>query len=243
MSDAPEKATTESSGLFGSFLSSETQKKAWGFWENAQKQAQEAWSTSQKQAQEAWNNYDSDALKQRLSELGKTATEYIDEADRRIEVMENGAVTFIQQHGSQLAGKVKEATSEIHTAAEKSFEGAKSEGEVLFSGPERQPLSRLDAELMGLNSAPLKILEATKTADVLGAKEQESLLKDNADLEETYKSLVPAKLTKEEFWGRYGALRDELIKQDERRKKLIGKPGQQTEEDDLDDWGSSGDEH
>lgn len=224
------KEAPASSGLLGSILGDgNASQRAWGLWDSvkttAVKQAQEA----QHQAQEAWKSYDYEAVRQSLVNLGKSATTYIDEADRRLEKMENEAVHVLQQRSAELVDRVKEATA-----------GKEREGEVLFSGPERSPLSRLDAELMALHASPDQILAAASTAGVsqFTPEEKSSLLAKSAELSETHKSLVPTKLSEAKFWNSYGVLRAKLEAQDRRRKDLIHSHGQE-EQNELEDWGSS----
>lgn len=228
-----DKEPSGSSGFLGSIISDgSASQRAWGFWDSvkstAVKQAQEA----QHQAQEALKGYDYDSVRQRLVDLGKSATTYIDEADRRLEKMENEAVHLLQQRSAELVDRVKEMTA-----------GQEREGEVLFNGPERSPLSRLDAELMALHASPDQILAAAHTSEVskLTSKEKSSILAKSAELTETHKLLVPQRLSDAQFWNSYGALRAKLEAQDRRRKDLINNHGQE-EHNEIEDWGSSDEE-
>lgn len=220
-----------SDGFLNSVWSSEAGQKAWGWWDSvkssaAVKEANERLQQAQKQAQEAW---DAEAIKDKLVQLGHTATEYIDSADRKLEEFENKTADYLQQEGAKIAEKVMPPDEQPATA------------EVLFNGPEKKPVSRLDAELMALNASPDRFLEKLdgKAAQV-SAAEQKSLLAASADLAETHRALVPSKFSDAEFWNQYSLLRQRLIIQDERRKQLIERQGNADEEEDG--WGSSDDE-
>jgi len=209
----------------------QAQKQANERLQQAQKQANERLQQAQKQANEALGSYDPEALKQRLAQLGRSATEYIDNADRKLEEFENRTAGYIQQEGSKLAERVRETAHDDGKPAE-----------VLFNGPEKKPVSRLDAELMALHASPDRFLEQTSgSGDEIPADERKNLLASSTDLSDTYKLLVPVRISEPEFWKRYAVLKTRLVNQDTRRKQLIERQGT-PEDDQLDDWGSSEDE-
>lgn len=230
-SEAGSEAPAPATGFFGQWFNASKASEVWQSLRSG-----EVLHQVSEQAHEAWAKYDGEKLKERLDELKHTATGYLEEADRKLEVLENDAVSFVTASGSTLMNKVKDVS--IFTSDDEEPQTP----EVLFNGGEKVPLSRLDSELYALHTSPETLLAKTDApAAELDATKNKFLLEHQPDLQQLYDSLVPQKLDDGEFWRRYLALRKALEDNDARRKELIANETE-ADNDDLDDWGTSGED-
>ncbi|GMM51540.1 hypothetical protein DASB73_025030 [Starmerella bacillaris] len=233
-------------GLFGQWFGGSNTTNIWSkfSYSNALQQVTE-------QAQEAWAKYDGDKIKEKLQEYKEAAAEYLDDADRKLdgfesklEDLETNAVNLLASSGSALINKVKEASQSIEgqkTTEEQSDNNIQPE--VLFTDPDKTSISRLDSDLFKLHTSPEIILNKTNVPSIKLDETKNKLMKDsNPDLKQLYDSLVPSKLNEQEFWSRYLDLRNELEESNKRRKEIIEKENDDANDDDLDDWGSSGED-
>ncbi|PRT52384.1 BSD domain-containing protein C22A12.14c [Wickerhamiella sorbophila] len=172
-------------------------------------------------------------LKEKLGEWGTKAGDYLDQADRRIEELENSALESFKHVGEDIKHFMDEPLATL--------EGPETEqaGGVLFSS-DRITTSRLEAQIRSLNKA--KDVFTTKEkldGDIESQTDRiADYLSTYAELRETFESLVPEKVEYKQFWLKYFAAREEIESQDRQRKALLAK---QTEEE-VEDWGSDSDE-
>lgn len=221
-------AQPEPSGFLSSWFGSSS------VWESIK--SGEALQHVQEQAKEVWQKYDQATIKEKLEEFKHTAVEYIDEADRKLGVIEDDAVNLITTSGSTLLNKVKEASENLSENLAKNEEPERAE--VLFCGQDKVPISRLDSDLFTLHTSPETVLEKADAPEiVLDEAKNKAMLSKSQDLQQLYAQLVPAKLTDTEFWTRYLSLVTAIEENDKHRKLML--ENEADPEDDLDDWGTS----
>jgi hypothetical protein len=183
-----------------------------------------------------------------MDELSKRAQVYIDNLDKDLEKIEIAAGSYLSKFGKDFKSIVKEAITvaapndtsydrQTKSPSISSNDGEDLPSEVLFNVPEdiRNQIysTRLDAQLHALHTSAEPFLTTTKedgfddfstSFDVsLHTDEIAKDLDKYAQLRSLMESLVPEKISYDQFWTKYYYMRKQLAEQEKKRKMLLEK--------------------
>ena len=164
-----------------------------------------------------------DEIKAKISEWGAVAGNYLDEADKKLERMEQSALQSIHE----VSDDVKKLFNEVVVLEE---QGQQQNGEVLFSN-DRIATSRFEAALHKVHTSPQLFVKSNQlTGEVDSHTEQISeWLKSYPELRSLFDQLVPETVSYEQFWLRYIEIRTQLEDQDRKRKEILESQSKQSE--------------
>ncbi|ANB13239.1 Dos2p [Sugiyamaella lignohabitans] len=180
-----------------------------------------------------------------LSELTKRAQIYIDTLDRDLEKIENAAGSYVGKIGKDVKSFLKDAVTVdapgVLRGDDDSDSGEDAPAEILFDVPEaiRTQIysTRLDAQLHALHTSTQPFLTTTTEPDYESfAKEfnidtHTEIIAEDLDkykpLRTLMESLVPEKVSYNEFWAKYYYMRKQIQDQELRRKILVQKASEQ----------------
>lgn len=183
-----------------------------------------------------------------MNELSKRAQVYIDNLDKDLEKIEIAAGSYLSKFGKDFRSIVKEAITvaapndtsydrQAKSPSISSNEGEDLPSEVLFNVPEdiRNQIysTRLDAQLHALHTSTEPFLTTTKedgfddfAKDFDVSSHTDDIAKDlekYTQLRALMESLVPEKISYDQFWTKYYYMRKQLGEQEQKRKMLLEK--------------------
>lgn len=183
-----------------------------------------------------------------MNELSKRAQMYIDNLDKDLEKIEVAAGSYLSKFGKDFKSIVKEAITvaapndtsydrQAKSPSISSNDGEDLPSEVLFNVPEdiRNQIysTRLDAQLHALHTSTEPFLTTTKEDGFDDFAQSfnvsfhtDEIAKDldkYAQLRTLMESLVPEKISYDQFWTKYYYMRKQLAEQEQKRKMLLEK--------------------
>ncbi|ODV63393.1 Dos2p [Ascoidea rubescens DSM 1968] len=193
--------------------------------------------------------------KKMLDILVKTSDDYLNSLDKELEKVESNIVKYASAFGNFLKTSVIEIQPEeknIDERLKKATHGTELndiEADILFNVPENLSTqinaTRTEAQINTLHtSQDLYITEAIdedyhdfkKSFHIQNETDEISaLLKKYPNLQNLMSSIVPTKVTYEEFWSRYFFMKNQITNQEKHRKALLQNTTTDDEEDF--DWG------